>query len=422
MPQDRRPSNRGARVMTDEINRKALTFILATIIIDMIGLGIIIPVAPRIIMDLTHQGYAAAAEYSGWLTFSFAAMLFLFSPVVGNLSDRFGRRPVLLVSMLALGCDYLITGLAPTLGWLFVGRILSGMAGTSYMTANAYIADLTPPAQRAANFGLLGTAFSIGFIIGPAIGGWLGARDPRLPFEVAAAMSFANSALGYFVLQESLPLVNRRKFDWRRANPLGALKAVARLPHAFTLICVVALVRFALDASPSTFAFYCYLKFHWTSAQVGTAMMFIAACMAIVFRYGVRLAIKHTGEINSAMIGVTCGIVAFTGYAFATAGWQMFVFIAVFAPMGLIMPSITSMLSKEVGPSGQGELQGSLASVGGLTAFAAPPLTTHIFSRFTSADAAIYFPGAAFVLGASILAVTLILLRQLQRRIAAAAI
>jgi len=311
--------------MTDGINRKALIFILATIIIDMIGLGIIVPVAPGIIMELTHQGYAAAAEYSGWLTFCFAAMLFLFSPVVGNLSDRFGRRPVLLVSMLALGCDYLITGLAPTLGWLFVGRLLSGMAGTSYMTANAYIADLTPPAQRAANFGLLGTAFSIGFIIGPAIGGWLGAQDPRLPFHVAAAMSLGNSVLGFFVLKESLPLENRRNFDWRRANPLGALKAIARLPHALTLIAGVALVRFALDASPSTFAFYCYLKFHWTSTQVGRALMFLAACMAIVFRYGVRLAIKHAGEINSAMIGVTCGIVAFTGYACATAGWQMFV-------------------------------------------------------------------------------------------------
>jgi DHA1 family tetracycline resistance protein-like MFS transporter len=401
------------------INRKQLIFILATIIIDMIGLGIIVPVAPRIIMDLTQQGYAAAAQYSGWLTCAFAAMLFLFAPLVGNLSDAFGRRPVLLVSMVALGCDYLITGLAPTLGWLFVGRVLSGMAGTSYMTANAYIADLTPPEKRAANFGLLGTAFSIGFIIGPAIGGWLGARDPRLPFYVAAAMSFANSALGFIVLQESLLPQNRRKFDWRRANPFGALKAVARLPHALALLTGVAMVRFALDASPSTFAFYCYLKFNWTSAQVGTAMMCIAACMAVVFRYGVRLSIKHAGEINSAMLGVACGIVAFTGYAFASAGWQMFVFIAVFAPMGLIMPSITSMLSKEVGPSGQGELQGALASVGGLTAVGAPLVTTHIFARFTAADAPIYFPGAAFLLGAGILAVTLVVLQQLRMRISA---
>ena len=274
--------------MTDRINRKALVFILATIIIDMIGLGIIVPVAPRIIMDLRQQGYAAAAEYSGWLTFSFAAMLFLFSPVVGNLSDRFGRRPVLLISMLAMGCDYLITGLAPTIGWLFVGRLLSGMSGTSYMTANAYIADLTPPAKRAANFGLLGTAFSIGFIIGPAIGGWLGAHDPRLPFHVAAAMSLANSALGFFVLQESLSHENRRKFDWRRANPLGALKAIARLPHALTLIgrgglgalragcepqhlCFLLLSEISLDQRPGWHSVDVHSRMYGRSLQVRRA-------------------------------------------------------------------------------------------------------------------------------------------------------
>ena len=395
-------------------NRKALVFIFVTVAIDMIGMGIIVPVAPKIVMALTHQGYATAAEYAGWLSFTFAAMLLFCAPVVGNLSDRFGRRPVLLASLVALGIDYLITGLAPTIGWLFIGRALSGMAGAAYMTANAYIADVTPPEKRAGRFGLVGAAFSIGFIVGPAIGGLLGGQDPRLPFFVAAAMSLVNSMFGFFVLKETLPPENRRRFDWRRANPFGALRAMWRLPHALSFIAILVLLRLANDAVPSTFAFYCYLKFHWTPGQLGTALMFGAACMAAV-SFGTPLAIKRLGEMNSATIGIACGTLVMAGYALAAHGWEMYVWMAVGSTMSVIMPAINAILSRNAGPTMQGELQGALASIGGLTSVVAPPLTTHIFAAFTAADAPVYFPGAAFMTGAVIMAAALAVFLRLRK-------
>ena len=386
------------------MDRKSLVFIFVAVTIDMIGLGIITPVAPKIVMALTHQGFATAAEYSGWLSVSFAAMLFLCAPVVGNLSDRFGRRPMLLASLAALGVDYLITGLAPTIAWLFLGRLLSGMAGASFTIANAAVADVTPPEERAARFGLMSAAFSLGFIIGPAIGGLLGGHDPRLPFFVAAGLSFVNALFGFFVLKETL--TDRRAFDWRRANAFGALQSLARLPRE--LVSVIVLVRLAIDAVPSTFAFYCYLKFRWTAAEVGAALMFAAACRAVVSGLGVRPAITRLGERRCAVIALACGTVAFAGYAFAAEGWQMYVWLPVGAVMALILPAINAMLSRQA--AGQGELQGALSSIGGLTAVAAPPLTTHIFALFTAPEAPVHFPGAAFLAGGGVMATALLVL------------
>lgn len=388
------------------MERKALVFIFAAVTIDMIGLGIITPVAPKIIMALTHQGYATAAEYAGWLSVTFAAMLFLCAPVVGNLSDRFGRRPLLLASLAALGIDYLITGLAPTIAWLFLDRLLTGMAGASFTIANACVADVTPPEERAARFGLMGAAFSLGFIVGPAIGGLLGSQDPRLPFFVAAGLSFANFVFGFFVLKETLAVDRRRAFAWRRANPFGALRGLARQTRP--LIAVIVLVRLAVDAMPSTFAFYCYLKFHWTAAGVGAALMFAAACRAVVSGFGVRPAIARLGERNCAAMALACGTVAFAGYAFAAESWQMYAWLLVGAVMALILPAINAMLSRQA--AGQGELQGALSSIGGLTAVAAPPLTTHIFALFTAPDAPVYFPGAAFLAGGAVMAAALVVL------------
>src|SRR5689334_1039575 len=255
-------------------SRFALAFIFVTMLVDTIGLGIIIPVTPKIITELTGEGLSSAARWGGWLMFVFALMQFFCAPIFGNLSDRFGRRPVLIISLIALGIDYLITGLAPTIVWLFVGRFLSGIAGATYPTVNAYIADVSPPEKRAANFGLTGAAFGIGFVLGPAIGGILGsAFGPRTPFFVSAAIAFANFAFGLLVLKESLPEKNRRPFEIWRANPLGSLRAIRRYPMMIGLVCVIVFMRFAHDANPATWTFYTMLKFNWTPAQVGYSLM-----------------------------------------------------------------------------------------------------------------------------------------------------
>jgi multidrug resistance protein len=261
-------------------SRYALAFIFITMFVDTMGLGITIPVAPKIIAELTGPyasnaaAMSASAWYGGLLQTSFAAMLFLFSPLIGNLSDRFGRRPVLIVSLLALGIDYTITGLAPTIGWLFIGRILSGIAGAAYTTANAYIADVSPPEKRAANFGLVGAAFGIGFVVGPALGGLIGQYGARLPFFVAAALAVANALFGWFVLKESLPPGKRRKFEFWRANPVGSLIALRRYPAVLGFVAVLVLMRLAHDANPVIWSYYVYLKFHWTTEQLGLALAF----------------------------------------------------------------------------------------------------------------------------------------------------
>lgn len=390
-------------------NRYAFVFIFVTMLVDTIGLGIILPVTPTIISQLTGQGLNEAARYGGWLMFVFALMLFLCSPLIGNLSDRFGRRPVLIVSLLALGIDYLITGLAPTIAWLFIGRTLSGIAGASYTTANAYIADVTPKEKRAQAFGLVGAAFGIGFVIGPAIGGILGQYGPRLPFFVSAGFAVFNTLFGLVVLKESLPRERRRKFELWRANPIGSLLALRRYPTITGLAAVLVLMRLAHDANPAVWTYYTMLKFHWTMREVGYSLMFIGLAMAIVFGFLTRIIIPKIGEVRSAYIGLICGAIGFTGYAFATQGWQMYAWMAAWSFMGLVMPSLNAIMSHQVKPTEQGELQGALASLGGLTAIAAPPLMTNLFAYFSSGHAPVYFPGAAFFAAGLLLALAALL-------------
>jgi DHA1 family tetracycline resistance protein-like MFS transporter len=396
--------------MSATTNRWALAFIFVTMFVDTIGLGMVIPVTPSIISDLTGEGMSGAARYGGWLMFAFASMLFLCSPVIGNLSDRFGRRPVLIASLLAIGVDYTITGLAPTIGWLFVGRILSGMAGAAYTTANAYIADVSPPEQRAANFGLVGAAFGIGFVVGPALGGLLGHINDRLPFFAAAGLAVANAGFGFFVLKESLAPEHRRAFDWRRANALGALAAIRNYPAVFGLVGVLILMRLAHDANPAIWSFYVYLKFNWTKLDVGFAMAFMGLAIALVYGVLTRIAIPRLGEMRAAYAGLLCGALGFAGYAFATAGWQMYGWMLVWSLMGLAMPSLNAIMSKQVPANAQGELQGALSSIAGLTSVAAPPLMTNVFAYFTGADAPVYFPGSAFLAAGLMLALAALLL------------
>jgi MFS transporter, DHA1 family, tetracycline resistance protein len=389
-------ADRGMRVEQPQTSKYALAFIFITIFVDTVGLGVIIPVTPKIIEQLTHEGLSEAARYGGWLMFVYSAMQFLCAPLIGNLSDRFGRRPVLILSLLAIGVDYTITGLAPTIAWLFVGRFLSGIAGASYSTANAYIADVTPPEKRAQNFGLVGAAFGLGFIAGPALGGTVGEYGARLPFFVAAGLAVLNALFGLLVLRESLPKTQRRKFELWRANPVGALEALSRYPAIFGLCGVTVLMRLAHDANPSIYSYYTILKFHWTPAQLGYSLMALGAMITLVFGFLTRLIIPRIGEVRAVYLGLGCGAVGFLGYALTTETWMFYGWMAVWSFIGLAGPALSAIMSRHVPATEQGELQGALASIGSLTSIVAPPLLTNVFSYFTGAAAPVYFPGAAF--------------------------
>jgi MFS transporter, DHA1 family, tetracycline resistance protein len=379
-----------------QASRHALAFIFITMLVDTIGLGIIIPVTPQLITELTGEGMSEAARWGGWLFFVFAIMQFFCAPAIGSLSDRFGRRPVLITSLAVLGVDYLITAMAPTIFWLFVGRFLSGIAGAAYPTANAYIADVSPPEKRAANFGLVAAAFGIGFVIGPAIGGLLGQYGARVPFYVSAGIAFCNALYGFFVLKESLPVTNRRKFEWWRANPLGALLALRHFPAFLGLFGVIVLMQFAHDANPVIWTYYTMLKFNWSSAQVGYSLMAVGAMLTLVFSVVTRLVVPRIGEIRSVYLGLACGAVGFMGFAFADHGWAMYGWMVVWVFMGLSGPSLNAIMSREVGPTEQGELQGALGSLNSLASVVAPPILSNLFGYFTDKAAPVYFPGSAF--------------------------
>lgn len=374
-------------------------------LVDTIGLGIVIPVTPKLITELTGQGMSEAARWGGWLFFVFALMQFFCAPAMGNLSDRYGRRPILIGSLAMLGIDYLITAAAPTIFWLFLGRLLSGVAGAAYPTANAYIADVSPPEKRAANFGLVSAAFGIGFVVGPAIGGLLGQFGARVPFYVSAGIAFCNALYGFFVLKESLALENRRNFEWRRANPLGALIALRRFPSMLWLFGVVVLMQLAHDANPVIWTYYTMLKFNWSTAQVGYSLMAVGAMLALVFSVITRLIVPRIGENRSVYLGLACGTVGFMGFAFANHGWVMYGWMAVWVLMGLSGPSLSAIMSRKVGPSEQGELQGALASLNGVASVVAPPILANLFGYFTSDKAPIYFPGSAFFISSLCLAI-----------------
>lgn len=382
-----------------QTGRHALAFIFITILIDSIGLGIILPVLPSLISSLVHGGMDVAARYGAWLSFAYAGMQFLFSPLLGNLSDRFGRRPILILSLVSIAIDYAIMGFAPTIFWLFAGRTLSGLGGASYSTASAYIADVSPPERRAQNFGLVGAAFGIGFILGPALGGVLGEINVRLPFFAAAGFAFANALYGLLVLKESLPLENRRKFELWRSNPVGALLVLKRFPVILPLCAVLVLMRIAHDANPVVFTYYVMEKFGWSEGDVALSLVVIGIIVAISYATLPRL-IKRIGETRAAVIGLCGGAASFAGYAFAGSGWVIYAFMLPFALVCLVTPALSSIMSREVGPKEQGELQGALASLGGLTSVAAPLLLGNLFAYFSSRTAPLYFPGAAFLAAA----------------------
>ena len=398
----------------------ALAFVFMTMLIDTIGLGVIIPVSPGLIASLTHEPVSGAARWGGWLFFAYALMQFVSAPIIGNLSDRFGRRPLLILSLAMLGIDYAITGLAPTIFWLFVGRTLSGMAGASITTVNAYIADITPPEERAAKFGLVGAAFGLGFILGPALGGFVGEHfGLRAPFFVAAGLSFANALFGFIVLKESLPPERRRKFAWRRANPLGSLKALSRFPQLMLLIAVLVLSQFAHDCLPSTWSYYTILKFGWGPGEIAWSLVAIGALMAVSFAVLPRLLVPRLGEANTVYFGFVCAVAAYAGYAFASNGWIFYAWMIPFTLGSVGGPTLNAIMSHEVPPDEQGALQGAASSVTSLTSVVAMWAMPTLFAWFTGPTTPVYFPGAAFFAAALCEAGGLALFILSRRRLAA---
>ena len=377
----------------------ALVFIFITLLLDVIGLGIIIPVVPKLIEQLIDGNLSEAASYGGWLTASYAVMQFVFSPVLGGLSDQFGRRPVLLFSLFGFGLDYVLTGFAPTIEWLFLGRILAGVTGASFTTANAYIADISTPEKRAQNFGLVGAAFGIGFILGPAMGGYLGQYGPRVPFFVAAGLSMVNFLYGFFILPESLALENRRPFDWRRANPVGSLLNLGRYPVILGLVASLVLIYVAGFAVQGTWTFYTMEKFGWDEATVGWSLATIGLAFAIVQGVLSRIIIPKLGLQRSVYVGLLFSALGFALFAFATQGWMMFAFMGIYALGGIAGPSVQSIISGQVPANEQGEVQGALTSLTSTTSIFGPVIMASLFSYFTATTAPVYFPGAPYLLG-----------------------
>jgi DHA1 family tetracycline resistance protein-like MFS transporter len=394
----------------------AFVFIFITVLVDSIGFGIILPVLPQLIMQLTGVSVDRAAAYGGWLGFVYALMQFFCAPVLGNLSDRFGRRPVILFALFALGVDYLIMGAAPVIGWLFVGRAIAGMAGASFSPAYAYVADISPPEKRAQYFGLMGAAFGGGFILGPAIGGLLGALGPRAPFFTAGAIALANGTFGLLALPESLPPASRRPFIWRRANPLGTLRQMRRYPTVEWLLGALFLWQLGHQVLPSTWAFYTISKFHWTSRGVGYSLAFVGAVMAIAQGALTRVLIPALGgERRAAAAGMAAAVFAYLGYAFVTQGWMMYLVALSTCIFALTYPSMNALASRQIPANAQGELQGAIACLYSLSAIVGPPLMTNIFGYFSRAAAPLHFPGAAFATAALLTAACAVLFARAMR-------
>ena len=381
-------------------SKHALAFIFLTVLIDTIGFGIILPVMPQLIVELTGETVAHATLIAGGLLTTYAVLQFACGPIMGNLSDRFGRRPVLLASLAAFALDYLLMGFAPAIGWLFLGRAVAGLAGAVYSPAMAYIADVSPPEKRAQSFGIMGAAFGLGFIIGPAIGGLLGELGPRAPFFAAAALAALNFTYGLIVLPESLPKENRRKFAWSRANPLGTLLSLRRYPAVMAIAGAVFLWQLSHQVYPSTWAFFAKIRFEWTEAAIGASLAFVGVLMAFTQGYLTGKIVPRIGEYRAVILGVTSGALSMAMLAFATQSWFAYVAMSAGVLQGLAYPSMNAIMSKQIPADQQGELQGGVASMMSLTTIIGPLMMTQILGRFSGAGGPIYFPGAAFLLAA----------------------
>lgn len=387
----------------------ALGFIFVTLLIDIIGFGIIIPVLPKLIQHLIHGNLSDASRYGGWLAFAYAIMQFICAPLLGNLSDKYGRRPVLLASLLGFSIDYTFLAFAPSIGWLFVGRLIAGITGASFTTASAYIADISTPEKRAQNFGLIGAAFGLGFIIGPVLGGILGQYSTKLPFIAAAVLALINALYGFFILPESLSMDHRRKFEWKRANPMGSLMQLRKYPAVSGLVVSLILIYVAAQAVQSTWTFFTMEKFSWNEAWVGYSLGFVGVMSALVQGWLIRIIIPKFGQQKSIWMGLLLYSVGLFLFAFATKGWMMFAILVPYCLGGIAGPALQGIISQEVPPNEQGELQGGLTSLMSATTIIGPPMMTTLFAYFTSKNAPIQFAGAPFMAGAVLMLLSTIL-------------
>jgi DHA1 family tetracycline resistance protein-like MFS transporter len=387
----------------------AIGFVFITMLIDITGWGIIIPVIPKLIKELINGDISEAAKYGGWLTFAYAITQFIFSPLIGNLSDKFGRRPILLISLFGFSLDYLLLAFAPTIGWLFVGRILAGITGASITTASAYIADVSTPENRAKNFGMIGAAFGLGFIIGPVIGGILGEYGSRVPFYAAAILCMVNFLYGFFILPESLSKENRRAFDWKRANPIGALLNLKKHPKLTGLIGSIFVLYVASHAVQSNWSFFTMYRFHWTEKMVGISLGIIGLLVGIVQGGLIRWINPRLGNERSIYIGIGLYSLGMFLFASATQSWMMFLFLIPYCLGGIAGPALQSVISSQVSPSEQGEIQGTLTSLMSASSIIGPPLMSSVFYFFTHKDAPFQFAGAHFVLAGVLMLISTIL-------------
>jgi MFS transporter, DHA1 family, tetracycline resistance protein len=381
-------------------NRKAaMGFIFVTILIDVTGWGIVIPVFPRLIAEMIDGDMSQASQWSGWLLVAYAVMQFAFAPVIGNLSDHHGRRPVLLLSLFGFGIDYLFLSFAPNVWWLFLGRVLAGITGASFTTAMAYIADISTPEERAKNFGLVGAAFGLGFIVGPAIGGLLGEVGLRVPFLFAAGLTLLNCLYGYFVLPESLPKENRRKFKWSRANPFGTLLFFKKYPGILGLVVSLMLVYIAAHAVQSTWSFFTIERFQWTEKMIGLSLAVVGLLVGAVQGGLIRVVNPWLGNERSIYVGLVVYAIGLFLFAFASQSWMMFAFLVPYCLGGIAGPALQAIMSNHVPANEQGELQGGLTSVMSLTTIFGPLIMTNLFAFFTRKNAPVHFSGAPFLLG-----------------------
>ena len=385
-------------------SKSAITFIFITVVLDMIGFGIIMPVLPQLIETVGQMSLADAAKMSAWMFAAYAVATFFAGPLMGNLSDRFGRRPLLLIAVAGLGFDYLMHALAPTLGWLFVGRILAGLCGASWVIANAYITDVTEPSERGKYFGMLGAAFGLGFILGPAIGGLLGEFGLRVPFYAAAAISMLNFVFGYFVLPESLPPEKRRAFEWRRANPFAVFGVFATCKGVLPLVAVLALFFFATSVYQAIWTFWGIAKFEWSPAMVGLSLAAFGIVTAVFQGALSGVGVKVFGEARLALIGLGLGAVVLVAYGLVSAPWMVFALMVVHGPEGFVHPMITAILTRLAPEDAQGELQGGLSGIMSLAMLFGTVFFGQVFGYFMSGTAPITSPDVGFWIAGGVMA------------------
>ena len=387
----------------------AIGFVFITMLIDITGWGIIIPVIPKLIKELINGDISEAAKYGGWLTFAYAITQFVFAPLIGNLSDKFGRRPIILISLFAFSMDYILLAFAPTITWLFIGRIIAGLTGASITTASAYIADVSTPENRTKNFGMIGVAFGLGFIIGPVIGGVLGQYGSRIPFYAAAILCMLNFLYGYFILPESLSKENRREFNWKRANPIGAFLNLKKYPSLYGFLIALFLIYVAAHAVESNWSYYTMYKFRWDEKMVGISLGVVGILVSIVQGGLIRWINPRLGNKKSIYLGMTLYTTGMFLFAFATESWMMFAFLIPYCLAGIAGPALRSIISKDVLPTEQGEIQGTIASLMSASTIIGPPMMSSVFYFFTHKDAPFQFPGAPFILGAILMFVSAII-------------